>query len=428
MTRLAVAIPVDVPIIGPIVRGVSNFVGGTVSKAVKTGFRWIVEYVIGAFVNAAKSLIEQLAAFFDRSSTVSLTDGWWTGPAAQNLLVTVERVSLVLMGLFVLLAVADGIIHADIGDMVRTVFVQVPLSLFATATLVAFTTVILESSDALAGAFLGAPLSGDVFTAAFGNADAVIKAGLLGPVLVVLFTIGALLVWIELVIRASLIYLLIMLAPVVLAARIWAPARRSWRRLVDVTLALIVAKPVIAIALALGTAAIGRDGVTSVAGPGEVAGSQISGMLTAAVLMLLATFAPFVVLKLLPIVETAIVAQGIRSAPLNAGMKAAQASYYGRMLAGGAGRGGGSSGSSGGGGGGGGGSSTGMPSAEQQSDTISRLTNQAQRTASGVASGTEPAGGKSDGAPQQSTPRRPSRPSPPAPTRQDENGENGERP
>ena len=337
----AAPIPADLPIIGPIVRRVSSFVWGTVSKAVKTGFLWIIEFVVGAFVNAARSLIDQLATFFDRSSTVSLTDGWWTGPAAQNLLLTVGRVSLVLMGLFVVLAVVDGIFHADIGEMIRTVFVQLPLSLFGTATLVAFTTVLLEASDALSAAFLGAPLAGDVFGAAFGNTEAIIKAGLLGPLLVVVFTAGALFVWVELVIRASLVYLLIMLAPVVLAARIWGPARRSWRRLVDLAVALIVAKPVVAIALALGTAAIGADGPGGGGSVGETAGATVSGMLTAAVLMLLAVFAPFVVLRLLPIVEAAVVAEGIRNRPVRAGMQAAQASFYGRTLASGRGSGGG---------------------------------------------------------------------------------------
>ena len=88
----------DLPIIGPIVNGFSNFVGGSVSKAVKTGFRWMVEFVIGAFVHAAKVVVEQLAAFFARSSAVSFGDGWWAGPAAQGLLATVVRVSLLLMG------------------------------------------------------------------------------------------------------------------------------------------------------------------------------------------------------------------------------------------------------------------------------------------------------------------------------------------
>ena len=43
MTRVVA----DLPIIGPIIKGFSNFVGGAASKAVKTGFRWMVEFVIG---------------------------------------------------------------------------------------------------------------------------------------------------------------------------------------------------------------------------------------------------------------------------------------------------------------------------------------------------------------------------------------------
>ena len=183
---------------------------------------------------------------------MSFGDGWWAGPAAQGLLGTVLRVSLLLMGLFVVLAVIDGLIHSDTGAMIRAAFVEVPVSLFATATLIVFVTAGLEISDGLSAAFLGGPLDGTSFIAAFGEPDAVIKAGLLGPLLVAVFVLGGLAVWVELVIRASLIYLLVMLAPLFLAARIWPAAKRSWRRLVELGVALIAAKPVIAIALAVG--------------------------------------------------------------------------------------------------------------------------------------------------------------------------------
>ena len=73
----------------------------------------MIEFIVTAFVGAAKVVVEQLAGFFARSSAVSFTDGWWAGPGAQALLLTVTRVALMLMALFVVLAVIDGIIHSD---------------------------------------------------------------------------------------------------------------------------------------------------------------------------------------------------------------------------------------------------------------------------------------------------------------------------
>ena len=230
------------------------------------------------------------------------------------------------------MAVIDGLIHSDAGAMIRAAFVEVPVSLFATATLIALVTAALEVSDGLSAAFLGGPLDGTSFTAAFGQPDAVIKAGLLRPLLVIVFVLGGLAVWVELVIRASLIYLLVMLAPLFLAARIWPAAKRSWGWLVELGVALIAAKPVIAVALALGVAALGHgptDGSV-----GEQVGANVAGMLTAATLMLLAVFSPFVILKLVRAVKAAVLAQGIRSGPARAGMAAAQAGYFRWMLTG----------------------------------------------------------------------------------------------
>jgi len=176
------------------------------------------------------------------------------------------------------------------------------------------------------------------------------------------FLLGAILVWIELVVRSSLIYLLMAAAPLTLAARVWPAARGAWRRLAELGLALIVSKFAIALALGLGAAALAGGGPKS-GDLGTQAGMDLAGMLTGASLMLLAAFTPFIVLRLLPIVEGAVIAQGISRSPARAAQGGMQAAYYAqglkRMAGGGGNRSGGTAGpapapapaSSGGGGG-----------------------------------------------------------------------------
>src|SRR5207237_6542138 len=113
----------------------------------------------------------------------------------------------------------------------------------------ASTAVLSDATDALSH-----------FVDGFGSAAAVSSGGLLAILLFLVFLVGALLVWIELVVRSSLIYLLIAGAPLTLAARIWPAARGAFRRLCEIGLALILSKFVIALALALGAAALAGGG------------------------------------------------------------------------------------------------------------------------------------------------------------------------
>ena len=154
-----------------------------------------------------------------------------------------------------------------------------------------------------------------------------------------MFLAGAILVWIEWVVRNSLIYLLVAFAPLTLAARVWPAARGARGRPARlVSLALIVSKFAIALCLALGGAALAGGGPKQ-GDLGTQADMDLASMLTGASLMLLAAFTPFIVLKLLPIVEAAVIAQGISRSPTRAAQSGMQVAYDGQGLSGGAPRG-----------------------------------------------------------------------------------------
>jgi len=149
--------------------------------------------------------------------------------------------------------------------------------------------------------------------------------------------IAALFVWVELVVRSALIYLLVALSPLVFAAIVWPVARGMVRKLSELVLALIFSKVVIAIAFSVGAAALAGVGNAGHAGAGSTgdisasAGTLFSGL----VIFGLAAFAPFVVLKLFPAAEAAVLAQGISRGPVRTAQQASSSAFYMERLAGG---------------------------------------------------------------------------------------------
>ena len=125
----------------------------------------------------------------------------------------------------------------------------------------------------------------------------------------------------ELVIRSSLIYIVVALAPLVFACRLWPATKGAARKLLELLCALILSKLVIAIALAVAAAAAVGSGsggeVTALPEP-EVFAEDPGGTVTQAVGILLAAgaafgvaaFSPLLIAKLLPLTEAAVVAQG----------------------------------------------------------------------------------------------------------------------
>ncbi len=139
---------------------------------------------------------------------------------------------------------------------------------------------------------------------------------------------GALILWIELLMREAAVYVVVLMLPIAFAALAW-PARRVWAvRAVELLVALILSKFAIVAVLTLGGAALGH-----------ASSSGVSGMLAGAVLVILAALAPWAMVRLLPLAELASTAAGtLRGESLQAGRgildratRPAEAAHY-RML------------------------------------------------------------------------------------------------
>jgi hypothetical protein len=168
-------------------------------------------------------------------------------------------------------------------------------------------------------------------------------AGLMPGFLMFITMLGGLLVWLELILRAGFVFLFVVLSPMALAVRVWPAMGGFFRRFAEIGVALILSKFVIAVALALGSAAMAGGAKDNSAGP------ALAAMAVGAGLMLVSAFAPFVILRMVHGVEGALAHQGMSHAPGRAAMTAVQLATSALLISRLAG------GSGGGGGGGGGG-------------------------------------------------------------------------
>jgi enamine deaminase RidA (YjgF/YER057c/UK114 family) len=135
------------------------------------------------------------------------------------------------------------------------------------------------------------------------NPAAPVFGVLLGALIVVL---GALSIWLELLLRAAAIYISVLFLPLALAAMIWPAGWRWCRRLIEFLIAIIFAKVFIVAIINLAAAGLARGGL----------GDKFEGVLAGGALLLMAAFTPIALLKLIPLAEAAVVTAGHQRAAL----------------------------------------------------------------------------------------------------------------
>ena len=315
----------------------ADLVGG----AAGWGFDKIVTGLTGWVMGAVLWVVGGVFHFFLDATDPDVQADWFltgTGPYAT----TVSIAAVLLVG-FVLIGITQGVLAGDVAGLVRRVAIEVPIAVLGMVGLVTVTQALITLTDALSNGLL-AHFDDDVreFTATVtglpslsGGPASAFVVFLLGLVTVVA---GIVLVA-ELVVRSALVYIVVALAPLVLAAQVWPALKGAGRKMLELLVALIVSKLVIAIALAVAAAAAvgtGSGGEVTALAPPEVAAESADGSVGQAVGILLAAsaafgvaaFSPLLVTKLLPFTEAAVVASGIKGGPARGAQQAMSAGYY----------------------------------------------------------------------------------------------------
>lgn len=285
--------------------GAAGLAGSAASAVTGVGVDSVLG-ALGSWVSAGAAwLLDQVGAVLTTTTSIDLGASWF-GEHYETMaaLCGVIIVPLLLFG------VIQSIYRQDLSMLMRSVLVNVPLALVLTAVAVKLVELGLRVTDDLSAAVAsGAGLDAGHFmstvTAALSDGGAGQPAApsfvvFLGGLAVVA---GAFLVWIELLLRAAAVYVAVLFLPLALASLAW-PAISHWcRRLVDTLVALILGKFVIVSVLSLAAGALDAGS----GGTGQGAGS-IAAVLGGAALLLLASFTPWALIRLLPFMEGGAVA------------------------------------------------------------------------------------------------------------------------
>jgi hypothetical protein len=284
-------------------KGVGNGIFEEITKWVSEGAGWLIEKVVSAI---------------EETTTPQLTTTGFLAEYGQMAEIAA------LMGLAMLmLAVLEGLAQGNAEMLVRVVLVNLPLAFIATSVAYALVQLLLVATDGLChaissashhhsehffkGAIAGLGEAGGAAGKQVGEVGGANPAGgpsgeAAGTVAVPLFVtflaaiigaFAAFLVWIELLMRDAAVYVVALFTPVALAASIWPRWSGALRRTGELLFTVIASKFVIVAIISLAAGLVSEsDGSTE-------------HILAAAALMLLACFAPLVLMKLVPFAEGA---------------------------------------------------------------------------------------------------------------------------
>jgi len=265
------------------------------------------------FTEGAKWFVERLQAIVVAADRPDLSAGWWVGKHNQML-----ALAWVVAAATLLLALIDAAAKGTWEALGRALLVDVPVAAVVGGFGPLVTQYLVDLADWLSsrllqdlGADAGRTLSSSAqwfatFGAASGNPNAPLLAGFVVALVTIL---AAFLVFLELLLRANAIYLIAALIPVVYAVRIWPAARGVARRTTELLVVIILAQPVVALAISLGAAA-----GASLGGIGDASLKDFGTAVAGAVFLLLAALAPWGMLSLMPALESAMAANRQRAA------------------------------------------------------------------------------------------------------------------
>jgi hypothetical protein len=284
-----------------LLQGLLGAGGSTAAKV--AGFAALALWVAGG----AKFAIESVMKVLGDTTNPDLGSSWFSGTYWR-----VVAIAALLTLPFLFAAAIQSLLRSDLALLLRAAFGYLPLAMLAVGIAGPLTTLLLSASDEMSS----------IVTAAAGRGSPSAFAGMVlagigighspffGFLVAALGAIAALVLWLELVVREAAVYVIVLMLPLAFAAMVW-PARRVWAlRAVELLIALILAKFAIVAVVVLGGTALAHVGVNSV-------GGAIAGI----AMLLMATFAPWAMLRLLPFSEVAAAAAGSFGAQARSGFR-----------------------------------------------------------------------------------------------------------
>jgi hypothetical protein len=284
---------------------------GTIGKILAAPFKAAGDAVMQGVTDwvaaGAAWLVDEAGALINARTTPTLGAPWFT-----NQYQTMAALAAIFALPLLLLSILEGVLRRDGRIIVRAACVQLPAAFLLTAGAVVIVGLFVAMTDQMCAQVTGT-VNGDAKTFFAGVAKALttlpsqtgsgaipLFAVFLGGLIA---AVGSFFVWVELLIRSAAIYVAVLFLPFTFVAMIWPQTAKWCRRLVELLFAIIFSKFVIVAIMALAAAGLLSAGTVQ----------GFNGVLAGTALLLLASFSPMALLRLIPMVEGAAHASSNRS-------------------------------------------------------------------------------------------------------------------
>lgn len=306
------------------VLGVAGKVLDPLKDAASSIGKSIFNQVTAWVADGAVWLIGEVARLTEKTTTPDLLSNGFLRQYRQ-----MASIAALLAALVLIFAVLDALARGDGGTLGRVFLIHVPLAAIATTTAYVVVQLLVSATDGMSevvarstgedahrffqgavtalaavgagvGGTGGAVTGGSATGAAAGAAGGAVAVPLfVGFIAAIVAAFAAFLVWIELLMRDAAIYVVALFMPLALAASIAPRWGGTLRRSCELVIVVVLSKFVIVAIIALAASLLARNE------------GSVEQILAASAMLLLACFAPFVLLRLV------LSAEGAMSATLS---------------------------------------------------------------------------------------------------------------
>jgi hypothetical protein len=298
-------------------------VGSLGGSLASSGFESVLNGISQWVASGAEWLLGQIGSVLVSTTSIDVGATWFRTHYGQ-----MTALAGVVILPMLLLSTLQAVLRQNPGQLVRTYLVQLPLALLLAVVAIQIVILALSATDTMSDAIAGgtgADVTSLLSTVTKGLVVAAADPSIASFVLLLIalvIAVAAFVLWLELLIRAAAVYVAVLFLPLAMATLVW-PAVSHWcRRLVETLAALILSKFVIVatLSLAAGAVASGASGAPNSGG--------FSAVLAGGALLVMATFVPFAILRLIPAIEAGAVGHldGLRqrgTAPVSAPLRSA---------------------------------------------------------------------------------------------------------
>lgn len=283
---------------------------GLANSVAKQAASSVLDAIGSGLSQAAAWVVGHVMDLIQSTTSPDLGAGWFSSEIGL-----MEQVAVTVILPVLMVATIGPVLRQDGRRLFRIWGVGLPLGIFAGLAGSQLAGLGLAATDALCGLVVGSHSQalGRQFSEAM-TSNAIIGAPLFVQIILAVLTLsGAVLVWLELMVRSAGVYVATFFMPLALITYIWPATAGIAKRAIEILVSLILSKFVIVASITLGVAALSGGGVDA----------AVSG----AAILLIAAFAPFSLFRLAPVVEASAIAhlEGMSRRPGRAAARTATA-------------------------------------------------------------------------------------------------------